>query len=170
MLTRTEEKWLDYIEECARHNVRGKNFFRVTDILETAFALSEDKSYEILRNIMGRKNIGSSPEAIIKEYISMLEKGYGSIKEQMEILGGNKLLSVRSTAEARSKKFQGGTFIEALKEVYNVSDDDLMPLIEKYLNYLQSTVFSYTIDQESFNKFLESDIEELEKQAKRFEC
>lgn len=169
MLTSTEEKWLNYIEERARYNVKGKSFFRVTDILETAFLLSEDKAYDVLRNIMGRKNIGSSPDAIIKEYILMLEKGYGSIKDQMEILGGNKLLSVKGTAEFRSKNFKGGSFIEAIKEVYNVSDDELMPLIERYLNFLQSTVFSYTIDQESFNRFLESNIEELEKQAKRFE-
>lgn len=169
MLTRTEEKWLNYIEQRARYNVKGKSFFRLTDILETAFLLSEDKAYEVLKNIMGRKNIGSSPESIIKEYIAMLEKGYGSIKDQMDILGGNKLLAVKSTAEFRNKKFKGGSFIEVLKEVYNVSDEDLMPLIEKYLSSLQSTVFSYSIDQESFDRFLESDIEELEKQAKRFE-
>lgn len=141
----------------------------MTDILEEAFCLSEDKAYEILKNIMGRKNIRNAPDAIIKEYISMLETGYGSIKDQMEILGGNKLLSVKATSDLRSKKFTGGTFIDVLKDVYKVSDKDIMPLIESYLKYLNSTTFSYELNEETFNNFLESNIEELEKQAQRFE-
>ena len=55
-----------------------------------------------------------------------------------------------------------------LREVYNVEEDEIMPLIERYLESLESQVFSYTIDQESFQKYLESNVEELDAQFKRF--
>lgn len=37
MLTATEERLLEYIEERARANVKGKTFYKMTDILEQAF-------------------------------------------------------------------------------------------------------------------------------------
>ncbi len=55
MLTATEERLLEYIEERARANVRGKTFYKMTDILEQAFWISEEKAYEVLKNIIARK-------------------------------------------------------------------------------------------------------------------
>lgn len=75
MLTATEERNLEYIEQRARHNIRGKNFFTTTDVLEEAFWMSKDKAYEVLKNILGRKTIRNSPDAIVDEYIDMLKKG-----------------------------------------------------------------------------------------------
>ena len=49
----------------------------MTDILEHAFWISEEKSYEVLKNIISRKNVGNSKNEIINEYIDMLKKGYG---------------------------------------------------------------------------------------------
>lgn len=169
MLTSTEEKWLDYIEKRARHNIKGRSFFRVTDILEDAFCLSEDKSYEVLKNIMARKTIGNSPESVISEYMSMLEKGYGSIKEQMEIMGGDKLSYVKSTSEIRAKNFEGGTLLDAVREIYNVSEEDLLPLLTKFLDSIESKEFTYTFDKKAFDKFLEDDMDELNAQAERYE-
>ena len=56
MLTATEERLLNYVETRARENVKGKAFYKMTDILEQAFWISEEKSYEILKNIISRKN------------------------------------------------------------------------------------------------------------------
>lgn len=168
MLTATEERNLAYIEKRAKHNIRGKSFFTTTDVLEEAFGMSKDKAYEVLKNILGRKTIRNSPDAIVDEYIDMLKKGYESIEEQINIFGGDKASRVESTARIRFKKFEGGTFIDVLREVYNVEEDEIMPLIERYLESLESQVFSYTIDQESFQKYLESNVEELDAQFKRF--
>ena len=168
MLTATEERNLEYIEQRARHNIRGKNFFTTTDVLEEAFWMSKDKAYEVLKNILGRKTIRNSPDAIVDEYIDMLKKGYASIEEQIDIFGGDKASRVESTARIRFKKFAGGTFIDALREVYNVEEDEIMPLIGRYLGSLESQVFSYTVDQESFQRYLESNVEELDAQFKRF--
>lgn len=168
MLTATEERNLAYIEEKARYNIKGKNFFTTTDVLEEAFWMNKDKAYEVLKNILCRKTIRNTPDAIVDEYIDMLKKGYGSIEEQMGVFGGDKASKVESTARIRLKKFNGGTFIDILREVYNVEEEEIMPLMKRYLSSVESQVFSYNIDQKSFQKYLESNVEELDAQFERF--
>ncbi|WP_026889295.1 hypothetical protein [Clostridium beijerinckii] len=168
MLTATEERLLKYIEERARANVKGKAFYKMTDILEQAFWVSEEKAYEVLKNVIARKNIGNSKDAIIDEYIDMLKKGYGSIQEQVELFGGDKYTSVMYTSERRLKKYEGGTFFDLLREVYKVPDEEIMEVTEKYLKFLNSPIFSYRLEKETFHKFLQSDLEELDKQFNRF--
>lgn len=168
MLTDTEERMLEYIQTQANKNVKGKTFFRMTDVLEDAFLITEDKAYEAFKNIMSRKNIGNSKYDIIDEYIDMLKKGYGSIKEQVDIFGGDKYSIVLSTATKRIKSYEGGTFFDLLREVYNVSDEDLGSLALKYLSFAKSPGFNIRIDEEMYNKFLQTDIEELNKQYERF--
>ena len=168
MLTATEERMLEYIKTQADDNVRGKTFFRMTDILEDAFLLTEDKAYEVFKNIMSRKNIGNSKYDIIDEYIDMLKKGYGSIKEQVDIFGGDKYSIVISTARKRLKSYEGGNFFDLLREVYNVSDEEVNELALKYLSFVNSAGFNIRLDEEMYNKFLESDIEETSKQYERF--
>lgn len=168
MLTATEERLLKYIEDRARDNVKGKTFFKMTDILEQAFWISREKSYEVLKNIMARKNIGNSKNDVINEYIDMLKKGYGSIQEQVEVFGGDKLSSVIYTAEKRLKKHEGGTFFDVLRNVYKISDEDIMKVTEKYLEFLNSPSFVFRLEKETFHRFLESDLEELDKQFDRF--
>ncbi|GEP62334.1 hypothetical protein CBE01nite_01020 [Clostridium beijerinckii] len=168
MLTATEERLLEYIEERARANVRGKTFYKMTDILEQAFWISEEKAYEVLKNIIARKNIGNSKDAIIDEYIDMLKKGYGSIQEQVDLFGGDKYTSVMYAAERRLKQYEGGTFFDLLREVYKIPDEEIMEVTEKYLKFLNSPIFSYRLEKETFHKFLQSDLEELDKQFNRF--
>ena len=43
MITATEDRLLKYIEDRARENVKGKTFYKMTDILEHAFWISEEK-------------------------------------------------------------------------------------------------------------------------------
>lgn len=148
--------------------LRVKIFFTITDIIEHAFYLPKDRAYEILRDIMSRKNVGNSKSQIINEYINMLRTGYGSIQEQVDVFGGDKLSRVISTSEKRIKSYDGGTFFDVLKEVYNVSQEDINPLIEKYLNFVESPSFVFRLDKDTFHKFLESDLEELDKQFDRF--
>ncbi|MBE6086665.1 MAG: hypothetical protein E7206_01185 [Clostridium beijerinckii] len=168
MLTATEERLLEYIEERARANVKGKTFYKMTDILEQAFWISEEKAYEVLKNIIARKNIGNSKDAIIDEYIDMLKKGYGSIQEQVDLFGGDKYTSVMYAAERRLKQYEGGTFFDLLREVYKIPDEEIMEVTEKYLKFLNSPIFSYRLEKETFHKFLQSDLEELDKQFNRF--
>ncbi|NMF05553.1 hypothetical protein ACUH7Y_06500 [Clostridium beijerinckii] len=168
MLTATEERLLEYIEERARANVKGKTFYKMTDILEQAFWISEEKAYEVLKNVIARKNIGNSKDAIIDEYIDMLKKGYGSIQEQVDLFGGDKYTSVMYAAERRLKQYEGGTFFDLLREVYKIPDEEVMEVTEKYLKFLNSPIFSYRLEKETFHKFLQSDLEELDKQFNRF--
>lgn len=168
MLTATEERLLSYIEDRARENVKGKNFYKMTDILEQAFWIPEEKAYEVLRNIISRKNIGNSKDAVINEYIDMLKKGYGSIQEQVEVFGGDKVQTVLHTAERRLKEFENGTFFDILREVYKIPEEEVMGITEKYLKYLNSPVFSFRVEKDTFHKFLESDLDELDKQFDRF--
>ena len=168
MLTATEEKNLDYIERKARNIIRGKNYFTTTDILEDAFLMSKDKAYEVLKNILGRKTIRNTPDAIVTEYIDMLKKGYGSIQEQVDVYGGDKISTIETTVKIRFKNFAGGNFLDLLREVYCVKEEELMPLVERYLETLESQVFNYTIDRQSFHNFLISDINELDAQFNRF--
>ncbi|MGN0144444.1 MAG: hypothetical protein ACI398_05630 [Clostridium sp.] len=168
MLTHTEERMIEYIQSQAEENIRGKNYFRMTDVLEDAFLLTEDKAYEVFKNIMSRKNIGNSKYDIIDEYIDMLKKGYGSIKEQVDIFGGDKFSIVISTARHRINNYKGGTFFDILREVYNVSEDEVNEVALKYLSFARSSGFNIVIDEEKYNKFLHDDIEELDKQYERF--
>jgi len=168
MITATEERLLRYIEECARKNVEGKSFYRMTDILEHAFWISEEKAYEVLKNILSRKDIGNSKNDVINEYIDMLKKGYGSIQEQVDVFGGDKYSSIVYTAEKRLKKYEGGSFYDVLREVYKVSEEDIPELIEKYLRFLYSASFIFRLEKDTFHKFLQSDLVELNKQFDRF--
>lgn len=168
MLTVTEERLLKYIEDRARENIKGKSFYKMTDILEQAFWISEEKAYEVLKNIIARKNIGNSKDAIVNEYIDMLKKGFGSIQEQVEVFGGDKVSNVLYTGKKRLKSFGGGTFFDVLRQVYKVPDEEMIPLIEKYLHFLNSSLFSYRLEEETFHKFLQSDLDELDKQFDRF--
>ena len=168
MLTATEEKNLYYIEMKARSIIRGKSYFTTTDILEDAFLMSRDKAYDVLKNILGRKTIRNTPDAIVSEYIDMLKKGYGSIEEQVNVYGGDKISTIEATARLRFKNFTGGSFLQVLRDVYCVEEEDLMPLVKKYLDTIDSQVFNYTLDQASFHNFLISDVTELDKQFDRF--
>lgn len=168
MLTATEERLLKYIEDCARRNVEGKNFYKMTDILEHAFWISEEKAYEVLKNIISRKDIGNSKNDVINEYIDMLKKGYGSIQEQVDVFGGDKYSSIVYTAEKRLKQYKGGSFYDVLREVYKVSEEDIPELVEKYLNYLYSASFIFRLEKDTFHKFLQSDLDELNEQFERF--
>ncbi|AWK52706.1 hypothetical protein DIC82_17640 [Clostridium beijerinckii] len=168
MLTATEERLLKYIEGRARGNVKGKVFYKMTDILEYAFWIPEEKAYEVLKNIMARKNIGNSKNDVINEYIDMLKKGYGSIQEQVDVFGGDKVSSVRDAAERRLEKYEGGTFFDVLRDIYKIADENIMEITEKYLEFLNSPSFIFRLEKETFHKFLESDLEELDKQFDRF--
>jgi predicted nucleic-acid-binding protein len=168
MLTATEERLLKYIEDCARKNVEGKSFYKMTDILEHAFLVSEEKAYEVLKNIISRKDIGNSKNDVINEYIDMLKKGYGSIQEQVDVFGGDKFSSVVYTAEKRLKQYEGGTFFDILRDVYKVSEEDIPKLIENYLKFLYSASFVFRLEKDTFHKFLQSDLDELNKQFDRF--
>lgn len=168
MLTATEERLLKYIEDCARRNVEGKNFYKMTDILEHAFWISEEKAYEVLKNIISRKDIGNSKNDVINEYIDMLKKGYGSIQEQVDVFGGDKYSSIVYTAEKRLKQYKGGSFYDVLREVYKVSEEDIPGLVEKYLNFLYSASFIFRLEKDTFHKFLQLDLVELNNQFERF--
>jgi len=157
-----------YVERRAKHNVKDKKFFRNTDILQEAFSISEDRAYEILKDIMSRKNIKNSKEAVIDEYMNMLGNGAASLKEQIDIFGGHKFPVIKKEVERRFKNFQKGTIIDILKEVYNVIDEEIPDIIMKYMESLTSEEFSFKVNINTFNKFLENDLEEMDKQAKRY--
>lgn len=168
MLTATEERLLKYIERRAKENIEGKSFFRMTDVLEDAFLLTEDKAYDAFKNIMSRKNIGNSKYEIVEEYIDMLKKGYGSIQEQVDVFGGDKFMRVVTTAEKRLKKYEGGTFFDALREIYDIPEEEMMPLVEKYLHHVRSAGFTIRLDEETYHDFLQRNVDELDKQFQRF--
>lgn len=168
MLTTTEERLLKYIEQCSKEKIQGKNYFRMTDVLQDAFLLTEDKAYDVFKNIISRKNIGNSKYDIVKEYIHMLKEGYDSIQDQVDAYGGDKFKKVITTAEQRLKSYEGGTFFDVLRKVYRVSEEEIMPLVEKFLNYVNSPGFTIRLDKEIYHEFLKDNIEELEKQFQRF--
>lgn len=167
-MTVGNQELLKYIEQRAKYNVIDKKFFRNTDILKEAFLISEERAYEILKDIMSRKNIKNTKEAIIDEYLSMLGNGYASIREQVELFGGHKLSAIKTEAEHRFRKFKKGTIIDILKEVYNVADEDISYILIKYMESLTSEEFAFKVNINTFHKFLEDNIEELDKQAERF--
>jgi hypothetical protein len=162
------QELLEYIEKRAKYNVRDKKFFRNTDILKEAFSVSEEKAYEILKDIMIRKNIKNTKEAIIDEYLYMLGNGYASLREQVELFGGHKLSAIKKEAERRLKNFDKGSIIDIFKEVYNVQEEEVAELLLKYMDYLEGIDFSFKVNVTTFNKFLEDNFEELDKQAKRY--
>lgn len=162
------QELLEYIEKRAKYNVKDKQFFRNTDILKEAFLVSEETAYEILKDIMIRKNIKNTKEAIIDEYLSMLGNGYASLKEQIELYGGHKLPAIKKEAERRLKNFNKGSIIDIFREVYNVEEEDILDLLFKYMSFLNATDFAFKVNITTFNKFLEDNFEEIDKQAKRY--
>ena len=130
-MTTGNQELFRYIEKRVKHNVKDKKFFRNTDILKEAFLISEDKAYEILKDIMSRKNIENTKEAVIDEYMNMLGNGYDSLRDQVELLGGHKLPAIKKEAERRFKSFQKGTIIDIFKDVFNVSDEDMPYMVLK---------------------------------------
>lgn len=167
-MTLDNQELFKYIEKRAKYNVKDKNFFRNTDILKEAFLISEEMAYEILKDIMSRKNIKNTKDAVIDEYMNMLGNGYASLREQVELLGGHKFPVIKKEAERRFKGFEKGTIIDILKEVYNIADEDISSTIIKYMESLVAREFTFKVDINTFNKFLEDNMEELDKQAKRF--
>ena len=157
-----------YIEKRAKYNVKDKKFSRNTDILKEAFLVSEDRAYEILKDIMSRKNIKNTKEAVIEEYMNMLGDGYASLKEQMELFGGHKLSAIKKEAENRFRKFKGGTIIDVFKEIYNVADDEIPSTIMRYMDSLAAEEFAFKVNINTFYKFLDENMDELDKQAKRY--
>ena len=89
-------------------------------------------------------------------------------QEQVDVYGGDKMSTIEATARLRFKEFNGGSFLDLLREVYCVSEEDLMPLVAKFLQTIESQVFNYTLDKASFHNFLISDVKELDKQFDRF--
>lgn len=162
------QELLEYIERRAKYNVKDKKFFRNTDILREAFLVSEERAYEILKDIMIRKNIKNTKEAIIEEYLYMLGNGFAPLKDQVELFGGHKLPAIKKEAERRLKHFEKGSIIDVFKEVYNVDKEDIPELLMKYMEFLKSIDFDFRVNITTFNKFLEDNFEELDKQAKRY--
>ena len=158
-----------YIEKRAKYNVENKKFFRNTDILRAAFGVSEDKAYEIIKDMMASgKVVPNTKESLIDEYMNMLGNGYMTLSEQYSLIGGDKLSLIKKEAERRKEKFNKGTICDMLQIVFNVENKDLEDIIIKYLKTVESTDFSFKFTEESFYEFLERDMNELDKQADRF--
>ena len=158
-----------YIEKRAKYNVENKKFFRNTDILRAAFGVSEDKAYEIIKDMMASgKVVPNTKESLIDEYMNMLGNGFMTLSEQYSLIGGDKLSLIKKEAERRKEKFNKGTICDMLQIVFNVDNKDLEDIIIKYLKTVESTDFSFKFTEESFYEFLEKDMNELDKQADRF--
>ncbi|MEQ3338471.1 hypothetical protein [Clostridium butyricum] len=158
-----------YIEKRAKYNVENKKFFRNTDILRAAFGVSEDKAYEIIKDMMASgKIVPNTKESLIDEYMNMLGNGYMTLSEQYSLIGGDKLSLIKKEAERRKERFNKGTICDMLQIVFNVDNKDLEDIIIKYLKTVESTDFSFKFTEESFYEFLEKDMNELDKQADRF--
>jgi len=168
-MTLGNQELLKYIEKRARYNVKDKKFFRNTDILKEAFLVSEEKAYEILKDIMSRKNIKNSKEAVVDEYLNMLGNGYDSLREQVELLGGHKMPVIKKEVERRFKNFEKGTIIDIFREIFNISDDDMPSMVIKYMDSLTAPEFSFKVNINTFYKFLEDNMDELDKQAERYD-
>lgn len=163
------QKLFKYIEKRAKYNVENKKFFRNTDILRAAFGVSEDKAYEIIKDMMASgKVVPNTKESLIDEYMNMLGNGYMTLSEQYSLIGGDKLSLIKKEAERRKEKFNKGTICDMLQIVFNVDNKDLEDIIIKYLKTVESTDFSFKFTEESFYEFLEKDMNELDKQADRF--
>lgn len=165
----SNQELLNYIEKRAKYNVKDKKFFRNTDILQEAFLITEDRAYEILKDIMSRKNIKNSKEAVVDEYLNMLGNGYDSLREQVELLGGHKMPVIKKEVERRFKNFEKGTIIDIFREIFNISDDDMPSMVIKYMDSLTAPEFSFKVNINTFYKFLEDNMDELDKQAERYD-
>lgn len=158
-----------YIEKRARYNVRNKKFFRNTDVLKAAFGVSEEMAYGILRDMMNMTSrMENSKDAIIDQYLRMLGSGYMPLSEQYELMGGDKLTSIKKEAKRREADFHKGNLIDLLHIVYNVSDDEMDETVMKFIRSIDSYDFSFKVNVDNFYKFLESDMDELDKQCERF--
>lgn len=158
-----------YIEKRARYNVRNKKFFRNTDVLKAAFGVSEEMAYGILRDMMNMtSSMENSKDAIIDQYLKMLANGYMPLSEQYELMGGDKLTSIKSEAKRRAADFRKGNLIDLLKIVYNVSEDEMQETLVKFIKSIESIDFSFNVNMDNFYKFLENDMDELDKQCERF--
>jgi len=168
-MTLGNQELLRYIEKRAKYNVKDKNFFRNTDILKEAFLITEEKAYEILKDIMSRKNIKNSKEAVVDEYLNMLGNGYDSLREQIELFGGHKFSAIKKEAERRLKNFEKGTIRDVFTEVFNVADEDIPYTLMEYMDSLVAIEFLFKVNINTFYKFLEDNLDELDKQAKRYD-
>lgn len=157
------------IEKRAKYNVENKKFFRNTDILRVAFGVSEEKAYEIIKDIMASgKIVPNTKESLIYEYMNMLANGYMPLSQQYNLMGGDKLSSIKKEAERRKKNFVKGSILDIFEVVFNIPRKEIADVMAKYLGTIESSDFSYKFDEESFYRFLEKDMEELDKQAERF--
>ena len=111
----------------------------------------------------------NTKESIIAEYMNMLANGYMPLSEQYNLMGGDKLSSIKREAERRKKNFVRGSILDVFKIVFNISDEEINEVLKKYLDTIESTEFSFKINEENFYKFLEKNVDELDKQAERFE-
>lgn len=158
-----------YIEKRARYNVRNKKFFRNTDVLKAAFGVSEEMAYGILRDMMNMtSSMENSKDAIIDQYLKMLGSGYIPLSEQYEMMGGDKLKKIKKEAERRLLNFHKGNLMDLLHTVYNVSEDELKETAIKFIESINSYEFSFKADADAFYKFLENDMDELDRQWERF--
>ncbi len=158
-----------YIEKRAKFNVENKKFFRNTDILRAAFGVSEEKAYEIIRDIMASgKVVPNTKDSLIDEYMNMLANGYMTLSEQYNIMGGDKLSSIKKEADRRKVKFVKGSIIDMMEVVFNIPHDEVKDVLIRYLDTIESTDFSFKFNEDSFYKFIENDMDELDKQAERF--
>ncbi|MDO5516736.1 MAG: hypothetical protein Q4F66_04225 [Clostridium sp.] len=158
-----------YIEKRARHNVRNKKFFRNTDVLQAAFGLSEEMAHEIFRDMMNMtSSMENSKDAVIDQYLKMLGNGYMLLSEQYELMGGDKLTAIKKEAKRREADFHKGSLIDILHDVYDVSENEMQETVMKFIKSIDSHDFSFKVNAESFYKFLESDMDELDRQYERF--
>ena len=105
-----------YIEKRAKYNVENKKFFRNTDILRAAFGVSEDKAYEIIKDMMASgKIVPNTKESLIDEYMNMLGNGYMTLSEQYSLIGGDKLSLIKKEAERRKEKFNKELYVICYK-------------------------------------------------------
>lgn len=161
---------LEKIKIRAKHNVENKKFFRNTDILKAAFGVSEEMAYKILKDMMNMAGtIENSRDALIDQYLKMLSYGYDiSVKEQFELIGGDKLNSVKIAAKRKEEDFKGGSLIDLLRVVFNVSDSEMQETVMKFMKTIDSNEFYFKVTSDAFYKFLEDDLDELDKQVRRF--
>lgn len=66
------------------------------------------------------------------------------------------------------KNFSKGSIIDIFREVYNVEEEEISDLLVKYMSFLNSTDFAFKVNITTFNKFLEDNFEEIDKQVNRY--
>ena len=55
-----------------------------------------------------------------------------------------------------------------MEVVFNIPHDEVKDVLIRYLDTIESTDFSFKFNEDSFYKFIENDMDELDKQAERF--